>query len=650
MSIISRLGVVLGLDAGEFNKGMGLANQSLTSFATVGNAAKLGVVAFAKELIGLADQIDDTAKAFDISVATVVKMNLAMQMSGGSAEGAAKSLTTLTNKVDDALAGNEKTRESFMKLGLTLKDLQKLSIDAINEKAVKNLAAMEDGIKRNALAFDILGKSMRGVDLKAYNAEMEKSNALAESAQEEISSLGALNDEIAASFYKLKVVFMDLFGPVIELVGKSLTFILNLLTDILSVANKIAEAFSKGFKYLTSGQLGKDLKDAKKSQQQLMDEYSGAAAPNFSVSSGAQRTAGQTDAQKKITEEINKQNEALNRQVKELQLAARSVGMTKSEYTKLLLEFEKGGKYDKISDVHQRNKLLIEAFKVDKANQDEFIKNEIRRADILKERYRIEGLMAGESDTAKRKALEYLQIQEELLEIKRQNLNITDEELAKIAEAKIKMVEMADASRRANNTFQAGWSTAFENWKEKATDSFATGEQAFTSMTDSMSSAMDRFVETGKISFKSLIADMIKGLLKLALQAQVSGFFKFLGSAFGFGGGGGGGAGMFTGSTGAIGGSIHLSSAGGNELGAGQPSMVGENGPEMFIPKSAGTIVPNNRINSLMGNQPAVVYNGPYIANMSAIDTQSGLQFLAKNKQGVWAANQSAQRGLPQSR
>jgi phage-related minor tail protein len=647
MSIISRLGVVLGLDAGEFNKGMGLANKSLTSFATVGNAARLGVVAFAKELIGLADQIDDTAKAFDISVATVVKMNLAMQMSGGSAEGAARSLTTLTNKVDDALAGNEKTRESFMKLGLTLKDLQKLSIDAINEKAVKNLAAMEDGIKRNALAFDVLGKSMRGVDLKAYNAEMEKSNALAESAQEEISSLGALNDEIAASFYKLKVVFMDLFGPVITLVGKSLTFILNLLSDILSVANKIAEGFSKGFKYLTSGQLGKDLRDAKKSQQQLMDEYSGAAAPNFSVSGGANRTAGQTDAQKKITEEINKQNEALNRQVKELQLAARSVGMTKSEYTKLLLEFEKGGKYDKISDVHQRNKLLVEAFKLDKANQDEFIKNEIRKADIAKERFRIEGLMAGQSDTAKQKALEYLQIQEELIEIKRQNLNITDQELAQIAEAKIRMVEMAEASRRANNTFQAGWSTAFENWKEKANDSFSQGEQAFTSMTDSMSNALDQFVETGKISFKSLIADMIKGLIKMQLQAQMSGIFKMIGGAFGFGGGGSGGGGLFN--TAPSAGGLALKFADGGDPPVGMASLVGERGPELFVPKTAGTIIPNHQLGS-MGGGAQVVYNGPYIANMSAIDTQSGIQFLSKNKETIWSANQSAQRSLPQSR
>jgi hypothetical protein len=35
---------------------------------------------------------------------------------------------------------------------------------------------------------------------------------------------------------------------------------------------------------------------------------------------------------------------------------------------------------------------------------------------------------------------------------------------------------------------------------------------------------------------------------------------------------------------------------------------------------------------------------------MQAIDTQSATQFLAKNKNAVFAANQSATRSLPQSR
>jgi len=77
---------------------------------------------------------------------------------------------------------------------------------------------------------------------------------------------------------------------------------------------------------------------------------------------------------------------------------------------------------------------------------------------------------------------------------------------------------------------------------------------------------------------------------------------------------------------------------------------VGENGPELFIPQGGGSIVPTNRLESSMGNTPSVVYNGPYIAQMSAIDTQSAAQFLARNKMSVWSANQSASRSLPTSK
>ena len=82
----------------------------------------------------------------------------------------------------------------------------------------------------------------------------------------------------------------------------------------------------------------------------------------------------------------------------------------------------------------------------------------------------------------------------------------------------------------------------------------------------------------------------------------------------------------------------------------GMASIVGENGPELFVPQGAGTIMPNKMLGAMSNNQPQVVYNGPYIANMSAIDTQSATQFLAKNKQTIWAVNQSAQRSLPVSK
>jgi hypothetical protein len=81
----------------------------------------------------------------------------------------------------------------------------------------------------------------------------------------------------------------------------------------------------------------------------------------------------------------------------------------------------------------------------------------------------------------------------------------------------------------------------------------------------------------------------------------------------------------------------------------GVPSMVGERGPELFVPRTAGTIIPNNQLAAMGGGQ-TINYNGPYIASMSAIDTQSGAQFLAKNKQAVWATYQSANRSIPMSR
>ena len=132
----------------------------------------------------------------------------------------------------------------------------------------------------------------------------------------------------------------------------------------------------------------------------------------------------------------------------------------------------------------------------------------------------------------------------------------------------------------------------------------------------------------------------------MQLKAQASSIFSSLFPSVGniFGGGGTG-----TVTVGAIGSPYPKFADGGNPP-VNQPSIVGEKGPELFIPRTAGTIIPNNQMGSMMGSQPQIVYNGPYIQNMSAIDTQSATQFLAANKSAVWSANQSAQRSLPQSR
>jgi phage-related minor tail protein len=151
-----------------------------------------------------------------------------------------------------------------------------------------------------------------------------------------------------------------------------------------------------------------------------------------------------------------------------------------------------------------------------------------------------------------------------------------------------------------------------------------------------MTSALDEFVNTGSLNFSKLTQSIIQDLLKIQLKKQALALWE---TASGGGG--------FTGLLAA--GAKFFGFADGGDPPVGVPSMVGERGPELFIPKTAGTIISNNM---LKGNDsgPTINYNGPYIANMSAIDTQSGVAFLAKNKQAVWATYQSANRSIPMSR
>jgi lambda family phage tail tape measure protein len=232
-----------------------------------------------------------------------------------------------------------------------------------------------------------------------------------------------------------------------------------------------------------------------------------------------------------------------------------------------------------------------------------------------------------------------------------------DAENAKLKD-QIAIEESLSASRKHSmdideyrrTSFSEGWSQAFRQYAYDAENYSRIGADAFASVTNNMNTALDNFVKTGKLNFSDFAKSVIQDLIAIQLKMQATALLKsaFGGINFGslFGGGVPDTASVFGSSNG-------MGYASGGEPPVGQASLVGENGPELFVPKQAGTIIPNNTLQGMMGsgsNQPSITYNGPYIANMSAIDTQSATQFLAKNKSAVWAANQTAQRSLPQSR
>ena len=179
----------------------------------------------------------------------------------------------------------------------------------------------------------------------------------------------------------------------------------------------------------------------------------------------------------------------------------------------------------------------------------------------------------------------------------------------------------------ASTKWATGWQDAFTKYTDSATNAATMAGNAFNSITSNMNSAIDNFVTTGKFKFgdfaRSVIQDLVKIQLKAAASKILSGasnmLGSFVGSLFGF-------------------------AEGGNPP-VNKPSIVGEKGPELFAPKTAGTIIPNG------GSVGNAAQGNTYITNnISAIDAKSVAQLFAENRKTLFGSVQMAQKELSYGR
>ena len=586
MAIISRLAVLLGLDAGEFNANLGKAKDNVTSFAASAKIPLLAVgaafLASSKEAINFADKINDVAKANDMSVQSVLRMSQALSVNGGNTEDAGKLMAAFSNKVDEAAEGSSKAQKAFLSIGVSLKDLRTLAPEELFEKTVKSLANVEDTTKRNALAMDMFGRAIKGVDIKGMADEFEKTKNAFKGSEETFKSIGNSVDRLDRFFLNLKVTLANAVAPAFEALTIAME---NWQNRSKSIVDRFAEIRKEAGWWAA----WKDKEGIEKYVAPSQREYGSVQGANVP---GIMSGIGGIAAPKKDVR-IVKDDEILQK-------------------------------------------------------QKEFYAKEVLISQAKMGRLQIENQLAFAQENERKIALEYYDLQQKIIALRNEK-KMTDQDIAKYAEVEKQRIMAMEKTLEDQRSFEYGWKKAFASYAENVANSAKMAEQSFVALQQNLENTLTQFFETGKLNFRGFITSILHEMARLQAQKAASSILGL------FGGGSGGGIGGFISSLFSSGASPAFGStafwggkAGGGDING--PSMVGENGPELFIPKSAGTIVPNNRVNSLMGNQPQVVYNGPYIANMQAIDTQSGLQFLAKNKQGVWAANQSAQRSLPQSR
>lgn len=214
---------------------------------------------------------------------------------------------------------------------------------------------------------------------------------------------------------------------------------------------------------------------------------------------------------------------------------------------------------------------------------------------------------------------------------------------ARIAGIYDPMKAKTEQSIAQSRDFSTGWNQAFNQYQEDATNMAKQGAETFNAMSTSVNQAIDKFVQTGEFSFSDLATSFAKMLLQMemkAIAAEASGWMK---SLFSGGSSGGGGGGSILGAIGSL-----LGFADGGSPPVGKASIVGENGPELFVPKQAGTIVPNNKLGGIGGGQQITNNNttvNHYTVN--AVDAKSVAQLFAENRKQLLGTVRMAQAEQP---
>ena len=158
-------------------------------------------------------------------------------------------------------------------------------------------------------------------------------------------------------------------------------------------------------------------------------------------------------------------------------------------------------------------------------------------------------------------------------------------------EIQIGFEEMEDsfkALREAVKSFDEGFQDAMTKAIETNDDFKKLGTKAFDGFADTLTDAL----MTGKASFKDFARSLLADLLRIIIRQRVA---LALQKAFQIGSGIASGGGII-GSIGKV-----LGFANGGTPPVNRPSIVGERGAELFIPKSSGTVVPNEDLKGIGG-------------------------------------------------
>jgi len=215
-------------------------------------AAGGALLALANKTAESADEIDKLSERTGINREELQRWKYAAEQSGadvGKLEGGIKKLSDV---MDDAMKGSEKSVQAFDKIGISMDDLKNKSQSDIFDDVMNALAEMPAGAERNALGNDLLGKSYTEM-LPLLNAGADGMDDLKNRADE----LGlVMSEEAVKANVKFGDTMADVKGAVgavfMQLSNEFLPILQNLLDWILAHMPEIKEVISVVFNVITT--------------------------------------------------------------------------------------------------------------------------------------------------------------------------------------------------------------------------------------------------------------------------------------------------------------------------------------------------------------------------------------------------------------
>lgn len=677
-----------GQQAGVFNNTLSGLLGRLGPLGAAAGAAGGAFVALGLKAVQMADEFQDLSDATGISAGSLKNFKNSVIDAGGKSEDFQKIAAKLNQSVQEAAGGNEKLQKAFQTLGVYVTDAGgkiRPTQQILGDLTYKFQSGEISGAQY-ASAIDILGKTINKLDLTKLSATADVNF------DKNVKQLAEFQSAIDKFVQRLNESDITFFGKITQ----GLNDILNKNEELERQANRLGRTAPTTPFGLAGGQTWRALTErpmtANEQNAYNMRNYRPRSDSDYDQPAGGFGSTPQSVL--KATEELAKRNAEVQANINrnaalasanQLQAISINAAADIAKARADIFARENLTKEQKEQELALKTKEINSKAALDTANlrtqaaQKAFTEEEAQREASAKAIAAYEDLQAKASVVAQERSAAYedavnaLQDQymledtirgmtEEQAAIERkvadEIINRTNalKELAKIEnltyEERLKREgEINAQSKRAiemirergaeeyhrSRSFTEAWDEAFKKYMDSAYNAAEASRTYFERFSKGFEDAFVAFLTRSKFSFKDFTNSLIADFARIEARKMFSALFG------GSTSGGDGGSVLMKAFT--WGKSLFGMAANGGPISG--PTIVGERGPELFVPAGSGKIISNSALMNSQGSESRPVTVN---YNIQAVDASSFRSLVARDPSFIYAVTEQGRRSQPTRR